>query len=403
MRFRSFIPLATAFLGASLMGACDDGSPIEPTGPSGVGGSTSSSSGEGGSTSSGGGEGGFGGSGQGGEGGVAVGGAGGTNQGGAGGTGGAGGIGSGGGGGANSTGTDTCPGDPYSLALGAMLSLNGSTAGMTGDYQSYCGSGAGSGPDMVYAITPMASGTMMVSLAGQGSLNGVVYAQETCGGTSFYCSDQGAGLESFAFDAQQGVTTYLVVDGRDMTAGDYVLLAQLNPPACGDGVINEPMEDCDFGDTNPGDGCDATCQFEVPADSSDTCPGQLYQASLGVPLTITGFTTGYTDNYTSCGAVPGSPDRVFAIFATATGMMTVNLPNLGVAGSGFDGVLAAWAATCDPSNLTMPPYLGCSDGAAASDTETLTFPVTSGSVYFVVVDGYANYSYGNFQLTATIN
>lgn len=381
MRFRSILPLA-ATLGAFLTGACADLNPPGATGGGGGGTSSSTSSAAGGSTSSSGG--GFGGAG-----------------GGDGGFGGFGGF--GGAGGGDITGTDACPGDPYSIAMGATLSLSGSTTGMTGDYQSYCGTGSGSGPDTVYAITPMASGTMMVSLAGSGGVNGVLYAQEACGSQAFFCSDEGAGLESFAFDAQQGVPTYLVVDGRDMTAGDYVLVAQLNPAVCGDGVINEPTEDCDFGDTNPGDGCDATCQFEAPADSSDTCPGQLYQAAMGMPLTLDGFTTGYTDDYTSCGAAAGSPDRVFAIFAASSGMMTVDLPNLGAAGGGFDGVLAAWAATCDPSDLTMPPYLGCSDGALASDTESLTFAVTSGTVYFVVVDGYADYSYGNFQLTATIN
>jgi hypothetical protein len=101
--------------------------------------------------------------------------------------------------------------------------------------------------------------------------------------------------------------------------------------------------------------------------------------------------------------MPGSPDRVFAIFPAASGNLTVTLPNLGEQGFGFDGVLAAWATLCEPSNTTTPPYLGCSDGASAGATETLTFPVTAGSVYFVVVDGYADYSYGNFELTVALN
>jgi cysteine-rich repeat protein len=209
-------------------------------------------------------------------------------------------------------------------------------------------------------------------------------------------------VESFSFDAQQGMVYYVFVDGRDQTDGDYVLTASLQPGACGDHVINAPAEDCDFGDTNPGDGCDPNCQFEPPADLSDICPGALYQVMPNTPFTITSFTTGYTDNYTSCGAAMGAPDRVFALFANGAGTLTVTLPNLGAAGGGFDGVLAAWSTTCSPGNMSMPPYLGCSDGALASDTEQMSFPVTAGGIYFVVVDGYANYSYGNFQLTVSL-
>jgi cysteine-rich repeat protein len=387
MRLRPLFPLAAALLGTALVPACSDGGDD--------GSSSTSTVSSGGGVSTGGAEGGFGGQG-------AFGG-----QGGSGGQGAAGGGFGGQGGSGGSSGQEACPGDPYGMDLGDTLTLGGSTSGWTDDYTSYCGIGTGSGPDAVYAFTPTAAGTMTLSLESMAGLNGVLYAQEVCGDPSINsflnCQDQGSGIESFAFDAQQGVTYYVFVDGRDQTEGDYALIASLQPGICGDGVINQPLEDCDFGDTNPGDGCDASCQFEAPADSSDTCPGQVYQVTPAMPLVIDSYTTGYTDNYTSCGAITGSPDRVFALFPSANGTMTVTLPNLGVAGGGFDGVLAAWATTCDPSNLNMPPYLGCSDGALASDTEMLTFPVTAGTLYFVVVDGYADYSYGNFELTADLN
>ncbi|MCC6554770.1 MAG: hypothetical protein IT372_17485 [Polyangiaceae bacterium] len=388
MRNRTYILVAAASLGASLMAACGDDE-VDPF-PT-----TTSSSGGGGAGA----EGGAGG--QGGAG--AEGGAGG--QGGAGAEGGAGGQ--GGGGGGAPTGADTCPGDAYDVALGDTLTLPGTTVGLAGDYASYCGVGSGSGPEAVYALTATASGTMTVSLESSNGLNGVVYAQESCGdpalGSFINCQDQGAGTESFSFDAQEGMVYYVFADGRDQTQGDYVLTATLQQGVCGDGVINAPNEDCDFGDTNPGDGCAASCQFEPPSDNSDTCPGQFYTVDAGVPLALSSFTTGYTDDYTSCGAVTGAPDRVFAIVVTSSGTLTVTLPNLGPAGGGFDGVLAAWAGSCAPGNVNMPPYLGCSDGANASDTETLTFPVTVGTVYFIVVDGYAGYSYGNFQLDVSLN
>jgi hypothetical protein len=144
------------------------------------------------------------------------------------------------------------------------------------------------------------------------------------------------------------------------------------------------------------------------------CPGELETISLGVPVVITSFTTGYTDDYANytdqggpgvdCGGSGiGSPDRVFMLFPTEAGMLTVTLPNLGAVGGGFDGVLAAWTGVCEPTNPMSAAFLGCSDGPNGPETETLTFQVAANVVYFVVVDGYASFSYGNFELTAELN
>ncbi|AKT43451.1 hypothetical protein [Chondromyces crocatus] len=378
MQTRILLPLTAALVAASLHAGCLQNKLPLPDGDGGGGEGAGTTTGEGGD------------------------GTGGTAGAGQGGTDNSGGAGGGTGGSGGDTGTDTCPGDAFDISLGVPLTLGGTTTGFVDDYTSYCGTGTGSGPDTVYQFTPTSAGTMTVELTSFGDLNGVLYAQDVCGGPSFYCSDRGTGIETLSFDAQVGEPYYIVVDGRDQTEGAYTLSARLDPAVCGDGVINAPQEECDFGDTNPGDGCDATCQFEIPTDDSDTCPGQLHQASISSPLVINSFTTGYTDDYTSCGALPGSPDRVFAVFASSSGTMTVTLPNLGAAGGGFDGVLAAWGGSCDAGNANAPSYLGCSDGMVASDEETLSFAVTAGSVYFIVVDGYASYSFGNFTLTVTI-
>ncbi|MCD6429109.1 DUF4215 domain-containing protein [bacterium] len=37
---------------------------------------------------------------------------------------------------------------------------------------------------------------------------------------------------------------------------------QVLPPVCGDGIINQPNEECDDGNTISGDGCDSTCHLE---------------------------------------------------------------------------------------------------------------------------------------------
>ncbi len=46
------------------------------------------------------------------------------------------------------------------------------------------------------------------------------------------------------------------------------------PPQCGDGIVNQPSEQCDDGNTVSGDGCDANCQLEgvAPPPSTPTLP-----------------------------------------------------------------------------------------------------------------------------------
>jgi cysteine-rich repeat protein len=400
MSVRTFVVRATVLVASIGSAACDGGVEQGTT-------STSTVSGTGGAGAAGG-AGGIGGEGTGAAGG----------QGGAGAAGGEGGQG-GQGGQAPLTGTDTCPGDPYDIAMGQTLSLAGTTSGQTGDYSSYCGNGTGSGPDVVYAFTPIASGTMSITLVeNSNGLNGVIYAQQTCGDPSvesfINCQDTGSGAESFAFHAEQDTTYHVFVDGRDATEGDYLLEVSLQPGVCGDGVVDPSVEDCDFGDTNPGDGCDPSCQFELPSDNSDTCDGEFIVIPTGTQL-IQSFTTGYASDYAGYtdgagGAADcefsgfGAPDRVFALVPTVNGTVTLTLPNLGAPGGGFDGVLAAWEGACGPVNPMAAVFLGCADDANdGGATEVLTFGVTVGTVYFVVIDGYSSVSYGNFELTIELN
>lgn len=37
-----------------------------------------------------------------------------------------------------------------------------------------------------------------------------------------------------------------------------------NPATCGDGRVNQVGEQCDDANLTNGDGCSATCQFEIP-------------------------------------------------------------------------------------------------------------------------------------------
>lgn len=42
-------------------------------------------------------------------------------------------------------------------------------------------------------------------------------------------------------------------------------------PVCGDGIVNQPNEQCDDGNTSSGDGCDANCQLEAHRRCAGDC------------------------------------------------------------------------------------------------------------------------------------
>lgn len=120
---------------------------------------------------------------------------------------------------------DTCA-DPievsgagaYTGAFGLFTSTEAPSAGCAGF----------SGPEVVYAFTPDASGTWCASTAGSED-DTVLYARSTCsdGGSELACDDDTTGLQSeIEFTATSGVPVYLFVDSNTLLgspAGDYTL------------------------------------------------------------------------------------------------------------------------------------------------------------------------------------
>ncbi len=66
-------------------------------------------------------------------------------------------------------------------------------------------------------------------------------------------------------------TYYIQVRGYDdMETGDYALVVQVGMPGCGNGFLEaSQMEQCEDGNTMAGDGCDASCDFEVRGSITD--------------------------------------------------------------------------------------------------------------------------------------
>ena len=73
-------------------------------------------------------------------------------------------------------------------------------------------------------------------------------------------------------------------DNWDRSVSDYIIYSpwlESEPASCGDGLI-EDSEQCDDGGTNPGDGCDASCQVE-PGYSCDGEPSVCDREVPSIP------------------------------------------------------------------------------------------------------------------------
>jgi cysteine-rich repeat protein len=76
---------------------------------------------------------------------------------------------------------------------------------------------------------------------------------------------------------------------------------------CGDGIAEAPGEECDDGNTSPGDGCDASCQLE---DASALCDGvpSVSGSTISTEEVISGL-----DNPVDLTSPPLDPNRLFIV------------------------------------------------------------------------------------------
>lgn len=163
-------------------------------------------------------------------------------------------------------------------------------------------------------------------------------------------------------------------------------------PSCGDGD-DDPDEECDDGNHEPLDGCSATCTVENRDDCA-TAPVVPIGAS---PVNISGDTTGANDTVDeaagpgecTAGSYPG-PDHVFLLLPQMTGTMMATLdadyPNHSL-----------HARDACPGR----GHLDCSYGEGVAENDIVSFPVTAGQIYFVLVDSWAG-GEGGYELTVEL-
>jgi len=175
------------------------------------------------------------------------------------------------------------------------------------------------------------------------------------------------------------------------------------PPVgvCGDRIVQDG-EDCDDGNKIEDDGCDSSCHL-----ATRSCPGlEVHVWSKSV--SYVGTTIGSANTGSAKPTCPGTgtgnpttgaaaPDRVFRVVPHKTGTMTVTTSD-----TNYDSFLYV-TTSCMPGPNGELGYLACMNAVNGVGGEVLSFPVTAGQSYSVLVDGAGiSQQQGAFRVTFAI-
>lgn len=185
----------------------------------------------------------------------------------------------------------------------------------------------------------------------------------------------------------------------EVDGGDEDVKQPPGPGTCGDKAVQDG-EDCDDGNKVEDDGCDSSCKLAGTNPlGTRSCPG-LDTHVWSKPVTYAGTTLGSTNTGTAKPACPtasgtGSTaaDRVFKVTAHKTGTMTAVLTD-----TNYDAFIYV-SNMCVADNVA---YIACSNKVTGVGGETLTFPVTAGTSYSLLVDGTGTVREGAFRVTFSI-
>ena len=293
---------------------------------------------------------------------------------------------------------DVCPGTPVKVDPGKKVELTGDTSkgaidhyGAGGD----CSSGY-LGKAIAYEVSPSAAGTLTATIVPSLSFDAIVYAAKSnCAtGSVVGCvGGKGAGaITSTSFHVDGASKYYVFVEGKSGGTGAYTLRLDLASPFCGDGTV-DPGEDCDDGNTIADDGCDTMCHVRGNPLTAGKCPGLPVNVwSTASTVVVTGSTKPYKNGYKGTCGGDTAPERPYAITPHLSGKLTAFLDP---AGTDYDAVIYARTTPCGTG-----PELKCSDVPGLGG-DSVTFAVTSGTTYYVFVDGYLGAS-GSLKMNLSL-
>ncbi len=248
-----------------------------------------------------------------------------------------------------------CPGIALTVAAGVDTTVTGDTTMGADDEHGSCG-GTG-GPEIVYAVTAQATGSLTVTLSGIEGTDPILYVRggtdcET--GSELSCVDKtmAGGAETAKLDVTEGSTYFVFADS--LTAGQFSLSLHLTP-------------------------------------AGDTCPGIPVAVDTGTDVTVMGDTSVASAEYKgtgNCTTSASTKEIVYAVTPSQNGTLTVTMNPT------FDGQLYARSGSC----TATAGQVACSEVGGVGVAETISFPVTSSTKYSVFADG-KNGSAGTYSLT----
>jgi len=175
--------------------------------------------------------------------------------------------------------------------------------------------------------------------------------------------------------------------------GSIYKIVPLGPagPVCGNNVV-EPGEQCDDGNTSPGDGCSATCQAEN-GPPHDACANALSIGNGVFVFDTSGANTDGPDESALCnaGALPVGSDIWYCYTPPCTGTVTVSLCD-----SSYDTMLAVYDGCTCP---TTPSATNCNDDYCALQSR-ISFHTTACDMHLIRIGGYAS-AQGSGSLTVS--
>ncbi len=156
--------------------------------------------------------------------------------------------------------SNTCT-EAWDLTCGESDRWNTTYFGSTDDLDLYsCSLWSETGPEYIYSFTAPQTGqvTAKISDLDTGVDLDVFVMEGSCDPANCIAY----GTQQAVFDAEEGTTYYISVDGYHDAAGNFTLSLGCAGGTCGDGVVNDG-EECDDGNNVACDGCSATCTQET--------------------------------------------------------------------------------------------------------------------------------------------
>ncbi|HCP45395.1 MAG TPA: hypothetical protein DIU15_05105 [Deltaproteobacteria bacterium] len=321
--------------------------------------------------------------------------------------------------------------NPIAVATcGWTISASTNDASATSDIGIYTGSTwDATGPEIAYAFTATETGPVTATLSDLETGQDLdVYVLGDNGTGCHSDSALSFGNTATTWDAVAGANYYIVVDGYYGAAGSFVLSVACGDPEASDdsddGTGTEPVDagDTDADDADADDTSDdGATTPPPPAPVSEVCDSGLDEDADGLvdcadtdcaanalcmdpvcnpinPLSEDSFDTFVNDGpgstnaistYSCSSTTQSGPEYTYMYTAAVTGQATVNLQ------MNSDSLIEIFLGPLDDLDVFILDGNGTCDPdacIAAGDTvgdDTVSWSVTAGSTWYIVVDGYA--------------